>query len=126
MEDFIKVELPEIKTFKSLKKDEDPFLKFWSFLTEKLETDIQGFDVSSVKLTQKDYKQLEKLAKSWFKKQSYYGMLIESKFNSTFGFHMLNVAPSEFYPKEEQPESGFAYVKSDWKETQERNIELGY
>lgn len=122
MSEFIKVKLPDMKTFKSLKKEEDPFMKFWLFVTEQLGTNIKGFDVSSVKLSKKDYEVLEKYAKAWFKKQSYYKLLSARKFDASFGMHCLNASPSEFYGLgTSQPETGFAYVVSNWEEIQLEN-----
>ena len=121
-QEYIKVTLPEMKTFKSLKKDIDPFMKFWNFITAELGTDIKGFDVSSVRLTLKDYEELKKYAFQWFKKQSPMPILAKRKQESSFGFHCLNIAPSEFYDKNDQPESGFIYVETNWKVAQEENL----
>ncbi len=122
-DDFITIELPDMKIFKSLKKDKDPFMKFWDYVTDELGTIVKGFDVCSVKLTQADYDVLEKYAKSWFKKQSYHRLLNDRKLDSSFGFHALNISPSIFF-KEDLPRlNGFIYVKTTWKETQQEHLE---
>lgn len=118
--DYIKVKLPELKTFKSLKKDTDPFMKFWNHVLGELGTETKGFDVTSVKITKADYDVIKDYAFKWFKKQSPVNILNKGKQESSFGFHCLNISPSEFY--EEQPESGYAYVSPDWKEVQQSNI----
>ena len=122
MEDYIKIKLPNSDDFKSLKKDRDPFMKFWDFVVGNLGTEIKGFDVTSVKLTQEDYAVLKKHGFAWYKKQDVVKYSSKRRQESSFGFHTLNASPSEFYKNEEQPESGFAYVKPDWKEVQEENL----
>ena len=108
--EYIKIQLPEMKAFKSNKNDRDPFLKFYDFITKTLKTDIRSFEVSNVHLNIKDYDKLKEKAFSWFKKQDGVRILNDKYKERQFSFHDANIGP---YGKEDL-ETGFIYIKKDW------------
>ena len=109
--DFIKIPLPEIKTFKSNKKDKDPYLKFYEHITDYLKTPINTFSVSNVRLNEEDYHELKELSYKWFVKQSGISFLKKKYKDRQFSFHDSHIGP---YGNKDL-ERGFIYIKKDWK-----------
>jgi len=77
-----KLTLPDVKTFKSLKKDESPYVKFFRYVCGELDVPTKGFNVSNVWITHKDMVKLDKYAESWARKKLPYGMSEKHKANA--------------------------------------------
>lgn len=104
-----------MKMFKALKKDESPYVKFHQFVVEHLGTDLKGFNVSDVIITEKDSEVLDKYAKQWIKKQCY--GFNEKYVDRTYAFHNLDISPSNAV--KEGMDSGVIYVSKEWKKNQQ-------
>ena len=107
---YLSLDLPDLKNFKALKKEESPYIKFFNYIVAKLGTSTKGFDVTTVKINPKDLRILDKYARSWVYKKLYFYADKHKKME--FSMHSLCISPSE---SPDVPR-GVARIDLDWEE----------
>lgn len=129
----MKLPLPDLKTFKSRKKEPSPLIAFYDYVMAQVMPNVQtlysskeesamaavarvygkGLDVSKISISEQDEKALRELQKEWYiKKQKF----TKERAQKALGWEWLDIGP-----KTTDQESGFVYVEDNYLVPVRRN-----